>query len=82
MDPHSEPESSRGRILVFKVSNTSSSGGGNAVVNGNDHGDGQPSASSSVLQKSLTLVCEKETRGAVYNLNAFCGKLLPVSILW
>jgi len=75
-DPHSEPESSRGRILVFKVSNTSSSGGGNAVVNGNDHGDGRASASSSVLQKSLTLVCEKETRGAVYNLNAFCGKLL------
>ena len=29
-----------------------------------------------MLQKSLTLVCEKETRGAVYNLNAFCGKLL------
>jgi DNA damage-binding protein 1 len=29
-----------------------------------------------VLQKNLTLVCEKETRGAVYNLNAFCGKLL------
>ena len=24
VDPHSEPESSRGRILVFKVSNTSS----------------------------------------------------------
>ena len=79
-DPHSEPESSRGRILVFKVSNTASSGGGNGVINGNGHGDGaqsnRASASSSVLQKNLTLVCEKETRGAVYNLNAFCGKLL------
>ena len=78
-DPHTEPESSRGRILVFKVSDTASNGGGNGVVNVNDHDDDAPPnrpSASSVLQRSLTLVCEKETRGAVYNLNAFRGKLL------
>ncbi len=78
-DPHTEPESSRGRILVFKVSDTASNGGGNGVVNANDHDDDAPPnrpSASSVLQRSLTLVCEKETRGAVYNLNAFRGKLL------
>ena len=90
--PHEDPESQRGRILVFKVSSTMTTT--NTMTNCGDRNDaatatttttkdnttpssnGRRSSSSSSSSKSLTLVCEKDTRGAVYNLNSFCGKLL------
>ena len=59
-DPHTEPESSRGRILVFKVSDTASNDGA-GVVNASDHDDDAPQPPASSAFHSLTLVCEKET---------------------
>ena len=40
--PTRSRESSRGRILVFKVSDTASNDGGNGVVNASDHDDDAP----------------------------------------
>uniref|UniRef100_A0A7S2S558 DNA damage-binding protein 1 n=1 Tax=Mucochytrium quahogii TaxID=96639 RepID=A0A7S2S558_9STRA len=58
-----EQEPNKGRILVFKVDDKEES-------------NSTPAASGSAPGRRLNMVAEKQTRGAVYCLNSFNGKLL------
>ena len=68
-----EPEPSRGRILVFKVSSINSNDSSTITTGATEATD---DASANINMKRLELVTQADTPGAVYTLKQFNGNLL------
>jgi len=66
-----EQEPTKGRILVFQVAENIAN-----KTQATPTGNGPAGGASGESGRKLILVAEKQTRGAVYSLNSFNGKLL------